>query len=72
MRAMTDALHPRNHDPSLLPPPLRIQEAAKEFGLSDEEIKSLLVLRSLRNKIAHAGREQSLTWEDAKRFQERS
>jgi hypothetical protein len=65
MRAMTEALHPRVG--SLWTPPLRFEAAAKEFGLSDEEIESLRVLRKLRNKIAHSA-DRSLTWDDAARF----
>jgi hypothetical protein len=65
MRAMTDALHPRVG--TVRPPPLRFQEAAREFGLTDEEVQSLMVLRDLRNKIAHSA-ERSLSWEHAARF----
>jgi hypothetical protein len=70
MRAMIDAIHPTNVG-SIHVPPLRFEAAAKEFGLSDQEIESLLVLRKLRNKIAHSA-DRSLTWHDAARFKESS
>jgi hypothetical protein len=47
---------------------LRIEEAGPELGLSAEEVDSLLVLRDLRNKVAHTSGAQ-ISWEDAKRFQ---
>ena len=69
MRAMTDALHPTSG--SIHVPPLRFEAAAKEFGLNNQEIASLTVLRQLRNKIAHSS-DRSLSWEDAARFKESS
>jgi hypothetical protein len=68
-RAMIDALHPMTG--SIHTPPLRFEAAAKELGLSDQEIESLSVLRKLRNSIAHSA-DRSLTWEDAARFKESS
>lgn len=66
LRAMTDALPSRDAGaPRTLP--LRIERTGKEFGLSDEEIESIMVLRRLRNKIAHSA-DGSLTWDDADRF----
>jgi hypothetical protein len=68
MRAMWDALHPRSPEP-FAKRPLRIELAANEFGLSDDEIESLMVLRKLRNTIAHSS-DRTLSWEDAIRFRE--
>jgi len=66
MRAMIDAIHPR-HTGTLWTPPLKIDEAARELGLSDDEVESLMTLRKLRNSIAHSA-DRSLTWDDALRF----
>jgi hypothetical protein len=68
MRAMIDAIHPR---PSgvLHTPPLRFQAAAGELGLTEDEVESLVVLRELRNKLAHSAG-ISITWDDAIRFKE--
>jgi hypothetical protein len=68
MRTMTDELHPRGGLPT---PPLRIEGAAEELGLTKEEIESLMVLRRLRNKVAHSA-SRSLTWDDAERFKRAS
>lgn len=68
MRAMLDAIRPTQVG-SLHVPPLRIQEIARRLGLSDDEIESLLTLRSLRNKVAHSA-EAQISWEDAMRFKE--
>jgi hypothetical protein len=68
MRAMIDVIHPRNVG-GLWTPPLKIEEAARELGLSDDEVESLLTLRKLRNNIAHSA-ERSINWEDALRFRE--
>jgi len=65
MRAMSDALHPKIG--AVYSPPLRFQAAARELGLPDEEVESLVVLRDLRNTIAHSTK-RSLTWDDAARF----
>jgi hypothetical protein len=64
MRAMIDAIYPT---PGLWTPPLRIPEAARELGLTEQEIQSLVVLRDLPNKIAHSA-QASITWDDAMRF----
>jgi hypothetical protein len=68
MRAMIDAIRPRNVG-TLLIPPLKIDEAARELGLSDDDVESLMTLRRLRNKVAHST-ETLLTWDDAERFRE--
>jgi hypothetical protein len=68
MRAMIDAIHPR-HTGVLWTPPLKIDEAAREFGLSEDEVQSLMVLRNLRNSIAHSA-STSITWDDAIRFKQ--
>jgi hypothetical protein len=68
MRAMTDAIHPRLRGP-LWTPPLKFEEAARELGLNDDEVESLVTLRELRNNIAHSAG-TSISWEDALRFRE--
>jgi hypothetical protein len=63
---MIDAIHPRV---GLWTPPLKIDEAARELGLSEAEVQSLAVLRKLRNSIAHSA-STAITWDDAIRFKE--
>jgi hypothetical protein len=68
MRAMTDSIRPgKIGNISVLP--LRIEEAARELGLGDDDIQSLRLLRKLRNEVAHAVDTQ-LSWEDVSRFRE--
>jgi hypothetical protein len=68
MRAMIDAIHPR-HIGTLSTPSIKIDQAALELGLTDDEVASLLTLRRLRNGVAHSA-ETSITWDDAYRFME--
>jgi len=68
MRAMIDAIHPRREG-VLWTPALKIDQAARELGLSDDEVVSLLTLRKLRNNVAHSTGTQ-VTWEDAMRFKQ--
>ena len=68
MRAMTDAIRPAQIG-HFHTPPIRVEEAARRLGLSEDEIESLRTLRDLRNKVAHSA-ETSLTWDDATRFKE--
>jgi hypothetical protein len=65
-RAMIEAIHPRNYRSDIFES-RRLYEAAREFGLTEDEIKSLRTLHELRNKVAHCA-ESILTWDDAIRF----
>jgi hypothetical protein len=67
-RAMIEAIHPRNYRSDIFES-RRLYEAAREFGLDDDEIQSLETLRDLRNRVAHTT-ESILTWDDAMRFKE--
>jgi hypothetical protein len=69
MRQMHDAKHPRVAGSSLWHPPSSIEKAATELGLSPNEIESLLVLRKLRDDVAHSS-DAPITWSDANRFKE--
>lgn len=68
MRKMIDAERPQKVG-NITIPPLKIEEAAKQLGLSDDEIESLRVLRRLRNEVAHSAN-SALTWSDATRFRQ--
>lgn len=67
MRKFWDDKHPR-HGPTWVPP-AQIEQAARELGFSDDEVDSLLVLRRLRNAVAHSVDVQ-LSWDDATRFKQ--
>jgi hypothetical protein len=67
-RAMIEAIHPRNYRSDIFES-RRLYEAAREFGLTEDDIKSLGKLHELRNKVAHST-ESILTWDDAMRFKE--
>jgi hypothetical protein len=67
MRQMSDAQHPRI-SARFWNPPRKIDEAARELGLSDDEIAALMELRKLRNQVAHSI-DAPVTPEDAARFQ---
>jgi hypothetical protein len=67
MRQMIDKMHPRLPGP-LHTPPLRFESAAEELGLSADDVASLLLMRKLRNDLAHSAGAQ-ITWDDALRFQ---
>ncbi|MGC2224043.1 MAG: hypothetical protein WA624_17685 [Methylocella sp.] len=68
MRAMIDALHPR-HTGTVWTPPINIDQAARELGLTDDEVESLMTLRKLRNAVAHSAG-TALTWDEAMRFKQ--
>jgi len=68
MRAMIDAIRP-THIGTLSVPPLKIDEAARKLGLTDDEVESLMTLRRLRNSVAHSA-ETLITWDEAQRFKE--
>jgi hypothetical protein len=68
IRAMIDAIRPSQIG-DLRIPPLKIDEAARELGLTEDEVQSLMTLRKLRNSVAHST-ETLVTWEDAMRFKE--
>lgn len=68
MRAMIDAIYPRRGG-VLWTPPLKIDEAARKLGLTDDEVESLMTLRKLRNNVAHST-ETLVTWDDAMRFKQ--
>src|SRR5271167_1662768 len=65
---MIDAIHPRRTR-TLWTTPLKIDEAARELGLTDDRVEALMTLRKLRNSVAHSA-ETRITWEDANRFKQ--
>jgi hypothetical protein len=67
MRAMIDFIHPGYVIGKISLLHSRLVQAGREFGLDEDEIKSLKTLRNLRNSVAHST-EQILTWDDAMRF----
>ena len=67
MRRLVDELHP-NVSRTIHPPPLRFEAAAEELGLSADDMASLLLMRKLRNDLAHSP-DARITWDDALRFQ---
>jgi hypothetical protein len=67
MRSLSDAKRPKIG--KLWTPPLRIEEAAKELGLSQDEVQALLELRQLRNKVAHSS-DAPVSEDEAAQFRE--
>ena len=67
MRAMIDAIHPRPAG-EISVSRRAFYKAAKEFGLTPDELQSLKTLHNLRDKVAHST-ESTLDWDDAVRFQ---
>jgi len=67
MRAMTDSPHVSTTGALSR---ASIYNLANRLGLTSDEKESLATLLNLRNKVAHAHAETSLTWDDALRFME--